>query len=202
MTANGDELVTLKQVKDNQAFKKSILNEVTVITPVDNETPILIGNVEAGNSDHAVYIRKDGISLLNGSIDTTSFRSYASFATYLNDVSTHAPEHDGIMENLFKAFPLMQRDNSYRQKGEFSVYSELWQDSSDTEGYSSELYLFVSDVNTGYKYTNILEYLLPFNSHDLEDQSSKQILVNQNGQYEWQKMVASDEDFKAYLGIS
>ena len=130
------------------------------------------------------------------------FGSDVLFATEINSSSEAPINHNGsVSHNFFNNTSQYDIGTGYHPISEFYICSEIYEDDSQTYGYNSEMYVYLKDVNTGGKDVNILKYLLPFNSHDLEDPTSKQMLVNQNGEYKWQKMVASDEDFKAYLGI-
>ena len=67
MAANGEELVTLKQVKDNQAFKKIEDAGADFLIPASSTgTGIFIGDYPPDINSNACGILPGAISTLNG----------------------------------------------------------------------------------------------------------------------------------------
>lgn len=214
MAANGDELVTLKQMKDNQAFKKIESEYNTLIYPDvldmsntfislnDRNTQNNVTMVTNG-STYICRIDSDPVNFMINSdcLRTESYGSTIAHTACLLGPTTGQTDAEQCTLACFGSGYSINSDiPKMYSVGEFEILGKCYKEGGT---YKSEIALELEDtVNTNGNTVNILKYLLPFNSHDLEDPTSKQMLVNQNGEYEWQKMVASDEDFKAYLGIS
>ena len=213
MAANGDELVTLKQMKDNQAFKKVNSEYGTAIYPdVSDMSNMMIYLNDRNTQNNVTLIANGATSITRIDSDPANFginsdclrtESYGSTiahtARLLGPTTGQTDAEQCTLARFGSGYNTSSDIPKMYSVGEFEILGKCYKEGGT---YKSEITLNLTDtVNTSGNTVNILKYLLPFNSHDLEDQASKQILVNQNGQYEWQKMVASDEDFKAYLGI-